>query len=390
MNENIKSNLLRLRVSNDMTQSSVAEKIGISLLAYRNIESGESIPSTPTIEKLANLFNVNPGVFWETPENTVKAVRFRALSEDKNIRKREEIIYTVANWLKEFNNLLLLLKQENKYTYQLSSLVGTTTDPIKMSELVREKMEISLEEPIRDICSLIESRAGIKIYAKEFFSDSFFGLSLLDNKNDRAIVVNTWNKISVERRKFTVAHELGHILLHEKSFQENITDENEQEEAEANCFASYFLMPYKSFIDEWCKYDNCDFIDKVIKIKQTFGVSYQVVLYRLSEIIKGMKKESQFNVWNAFREEYRKKYGVTLGKKDEMLPMNENIKELQSLSSTFYYGRGIADLVKQAFFQNIIDKKECARILKLSLEELDNIINSWKFDSLIQNLNNEI
>ena len=170
MKENIKSNLLRLRVSNGMTQSTVAEKIGISLLAYRNIESGESIPSTPTLDKLAKLFNVNPGVFWETPENTIKAVRFRALSEDKNIRKREEIIYTVANWLKEFNNLLLLLKQEDKYTYQLSSLVGTTTDPIKMAELARKEMKISQDEPIRDICSLIESRAGIKIYAKELLA----------------------------------------------------------------------------------------------------------------------------------------------------------------------------------------------------------------------------
>ena len=383
MSENIKSNLLRLRVSNDMTQSAVAEKIGISLLAYRNIETGESIPSTQTLEKLAKLYNVNPGVFWEIPENTIKAVRFRALSEKKNIRKREEIIFTVANWLKDFNNLLCLLKQENKYHYKLNSIVDKTTDPIEMAKLAREEMCISPSEPIRDICSLIESRAGIKIYAKEFFSDSFFGLSLFDNKEDRVIVVNTWNKISVERRKFTVAHELGHILLHEKSFQENITDEDKQEETEANCFASYFLMPQKSFLDEWCKYDNCDFVDKVIKIKQTFGVSYQVVLYRLSEIVKQMKQEAQFNVWQAFRYEYKNKYGVILGKKDEMLPMNENVKELQSLSSSFYYGRGIADLVKQAFVKKLINENDCARILKLSLEDVEKLEKVWKFDSLI-------
>lgn len=383
MSDNIKSNLLRLRVSNDMTQSAVAEGIGISLLAYRNIESGESRPSTSTLEKLAKLFNVNPGVFWETPENTIKAVRFRALSEDKNIRKREEIIYIVANWLKEFNDLLRKLKQEDKYSYKLKTIAGAIIDPIEMAKKARTEMKLSPNEPIRDICSLIESRAGIKIYAKEFFSDSFFGLSLFDNKEDRVIVVNTWNKISVERRKFTVAHELGHILLHEKSFQENITDEDKKEEMEANRFASYFLMPQETFLDEWCKYDNCDFVDKVIKIKQTFGVSYQVVLYRLSEIIKGMKKESQFNVWNVFRYEYKNKYGVTLGKKDEMLPMNENVKELQSLSSAFYYGRGIAELVKQAFTKDLINENDCARILKLSLEEVANLKEIWKLDSII-------
>ena len=382
MSSVIKSNLLRLRVSSGMPQSLVAEKVGISLLAYRNIESGESQPSANTLEKLAKVFNVNPGEFWEEPEQTIKAVRFRAL-ESKNIRKREEIIYTVADWLKEFNKLLEKLGQETKYDYKLKNISGTTTNPIEMSEKVRKELDISDEEPIRDICSLIESRAGIKIYAKEFFSDSFFGLSLIDNKSDRVIVVNTWNKISVERRKFTVAHELGHILLHENSYQENITDENSQEEQEANRFASYFLMPKKMFIKEWLKYDNYSFVDKVIKIKQTFGVSYQVVLYRLYDILKATGNDNNFNVWNTFRNEYKNKYGILLGKKDEMLPMNENIKELQSLSSTFYYGRGIADLVKQAFFNNIIDKDECARILKLTIEEITNLIEVWNLDSMI-------
>ncbi len=382
MSSVIKSNLLRLRVSSGMPQSLVAEKVGISLLAYRNIESGESQPSANTLEKLAKVFNVNPGEFWEEPEQTIKVVRFRAL-ESKNIRKREEIIYTVADWLKEFNKLLEKLGQETKYDYKLKNISGTTTNPIEMSEKVRKELDISDEEPIRDICSLIESRAGIKIYAKEFFSDSFFGLSLIDNKSDRVIVVNTWNKISVERRKFTVAHELGHILLHENSYQENITDENSQEEQEANRFASYFLMPKKMFIKEWLKYDNYSFVDKVIKIKQTFGVSYQVVLYRLYDILKATGNDNNFNVWNTFRNEYKNKYGILLGKKDEMLPMNENIKELQSLSSTFYYGRGIADLVKQAFFNNIIDKDECARILKLTIEEITNLIEVWNLDSMI-------
>lgn len=383
MSNIIKTNLLRLRVSSGMTQSLVAEKVGISLLAYRNIESGESQPSANTLEKLAKVFNVNPGKFWEESEQTIKAVRFRAL-ESKNIRKREEIIYTVADWLVEFNKLLELLKQETKYEYRLKDISGTTTDPIEMSKKARKQLDISDNEPIRDICSLIESRAGIKIYAKEFFSDSFFGLSLIDNKSDKVIVVNTWNKISVERRKFTVAHELGHILLHENSYQENITDENPQEEQEANRFASYFLMPKNMFIEEWLKYDNYSFIDKVIKIKQTFGVSYQVVLYRLYDILKATGNDNNFNVWNTFRNEYKSKYGIILGKKDEMLPMNENIKELQSLSSTFYYGRGIADLVKQAFSQKIIDKNECARILKLTAEEITNLIEVWNLDSMIK------
>ena len=142
-------------------------------------------------------------------------------------------------------------------------------------------------------------------------------------------------------------------------------------------------MPYGMFLEEWSKYDNYDFIEKVIKIKQTFGVSYQVVLYRLYDILKSSGNDKKFNVWSEFRKEYKNRYGIELGRKDEMLPMNENVKELQSLASTFYYGRGIADLVKQAFFNKLIKEDECARILKLSIEEVQKLINLWKFDTYI-------
>ena len=182
---------------------------------------------------------------------------------------------------------------------------------------------------------------------KRIFSDSFFGLSLVDNNKNRVIVVNTWNKISVERRKYTVAHELGHLLLHGESYQSADKVEDKKEEKQADVFASHFLMPEEIFIKEWNKYSNYDFIEKVIKIKQTFGVSYQVVLYRLSDILKKCKID--INIWKVFNDDYMRKYHIKLDRKDEMIPMNENVKELQSLSNNFYYGRGIADLVRQAY-----------------------------------------
>ena len=106
-------------------------------------------------------------------------------------------------------------------------------------------------------------------------------------------------------------------------------------------------------------------------------------LINLLHILKSTGNDKKFNVWIEFRKEYKNRYGIELGRKDEMFPMNENVKELQSLASTFYYGRGIADLVKQAFFNNLIKEDECARLLKLSIEEVQKLINLWKFDSYI-------
>jgi len=382
MSKYIHGNLLRLRISNGKTQEEIANEADISLLAYRNIESGKSTPSINTLESLAKVFNVSVAEFLKEI-NVIEAVRFRAL-KNKSIKKREEIIYSVSTWLEDFNELIDKLNDNDKYTYKLKDLEGKYPDPKEMAKLVRKRFgdaddPVRENEPIRDICGLLEFRAGIKVYAKEFNSDNFFGLSLKDSNNNRVIAINTWDRISVERRIFTAAHELGHILLHSNSYKANITDENEQEEKEADIFASYFLMPEKEFINEWIKCDNCDFVDRVIKVKQIFRVSYKVVLYRLNEIFK--KRNPKSNIWSKFYIEYAKKYKVKLSVKDEMQSLDANTKELQSLSSNFYFGRGIASLVKKAYYKKLITTNEGARILGFSnILEMQDLIKAWELE----------
>ncbi len=375
MNENIQSNLLRLRILNDKTQEKIAEDAGISLLTYRNIESGKSMPNIDTLTKLANVFNVRIEDFFKEC-NKIEAVRFRAVNE-KNIKKREEIIYIVSSWLENFNNLVNKLNENDNYRYKLEDIEGSTLDPKEMANKVRAKFDIK-NEPIRDICGLLEFRAGIKLYAREFNSDNFFGLSLKDSNNNRVVVVNTWDRISVERRIFSVAHELGHILLHLNSFNSDLTFEDPQEEKEADTFASYLLMPENEFLQEWQKADNCDFVDRVIKVKQIFRVSYKVVLYRLNELIKLQKPN--YNIWPIFYREYSKKYNTKLSKKDEMYSLNVNSKELQALSNNIYFGRGIASLVKKAYMQKLLSIEKCAEILDKTKDEMKYLINTWDLE----------
>ncbi|MDD9984029.1 MAG: ImmA/IrrE family metallo-endopeptidase [Gammaproteobacteria bacterium] len=66
-----------------------------------------------------------------------------------------------------------------------------------------------------------------------------------------AVVVNTWDRISVERWIFTAAHEFGHLLLHPDENRRDATELPVQAEREADVFASEFLMPETAFATEW-------------------------------------------------------------------------------------------------------------------------------------------
>lgn len=375
MNKNVSQNLVKLRVTNKYTQEFVAEHSDISLLAYRNIESGKSKPNLSTLEKIAKVYKIEVTDLLKETQQQITKVRFRAL-EKKNIRKREDIISEISLWAEKYNKLVNQLNLESSFKYKLADIENTTKDPIIMAYKARKALGLE-NETVMDICNLIEFKAGIKIMAKQFNSDSFFGLSAEDIYGGKIIVVNTWNRISVERRIFSVAHELGHILMHFLNVKNDLTSEDKDEEKEANTFASHFLMPDSDFISVWNKSANCDFVDRVIRVKQIFRVSYQVVLYRLSEYVKN--NNIDFDTWRTFAILYRKKYGVKIDWKKEVASnLDENSKELRALSNQFYSSGRLAELIKKAVDNNTISQTEAADILDLDTREISEFQKSWK------------
>ena len=88
---------------------------------------------------------------------------------------------------------------------------------------------------------------------------------------------------SARRKVFTLAHEIGHIVLHGNRQDEFIdyrkdnnkrkanNKEEEQKEWEADNFASELLMPVEHFIQTWYKLDQIPW-----KVAPEYGVSERV------------------------------------------------------------------------------------------------------------------
>lgn len=90
------------------------------------------------------------------------------------------------------------------------------------------------------------------------------------------------------RQRFTVAHEIGHFMLHREhgSFEDGLLFRNNQfnqQEREANLFAALLLMPDREFKPAVARYE-------LEELARTFGVSQQAVKYRIEQI-------SQSAIW---------------------------------------------------------------------------------------------
>ncbi len=373
-------NLRRLRGAKGLTQQQLAESAGLSRVGYRNIETGKSVPKVETLQSLAGALEV-PVQQLVARVHEIYQVRFRSL---KRLRSKEQILAEVGRKLADVNELEEALDERRPFELAgiPDSIPGSGIDrAVAAAEAVREAFGRRDDEPIRDICGLLESK-GVKVFSIRLASYDFFGLSVGPEDGGPAIIVNTWDRISVERWIFSAAHELGHLILHLADYDVAVANEDREQEREANAFASYFLMPQEVFQKEWDETYGLPFVSRVLKVKRMFRVSYKTVLYRLAE------SNPKVNVWRLFQNGYRQRFGRTLERADEPVairasdyhagaPESRRAGEPTHLVAEDFLHDRLWRLVRQGVEGGHISLSKGAEILGLSLDDMRATTRGW-------------
>lgn len=99
-----------------------------------------------------------------------------------------------------------------------------------------------------------DGRCSVRIKV-EF--DAFYQYGEIGDNAYHCVVLGT-EKPSFVRRQFSAAHELGHIVLHEKfnDLDEVSREDFRKREDEANEFAAEFLLPKAAFLNDLKMYPN--------------------------------------------------------------------------------------------------------------------------------------
>jgi len=162
---------------------------------------------------------------------------------------------------------------------------------IKQTDALATHMIISalgkIEAPI-DVRK-IAKHYKIEVVEIAMPSDNQSGMILIKSKDDVMIAINENEPES--RRRFTIAHELGHYKSYElqgKTGEESVIEYRNgasslgtsSEEVFANGFAASLLMP-KDAIDDCIKYNNCKYVRELSAI---FNVSDATMGFRLKKL----------------------------------------------------------------------------------------------------------
>lgn len=366
-------NVARLRADRGLTQAELAKKARLSRVALGKIERGEVVPRADTVSGLARALRVQLRELVSTV-HPVSGVRFRA---KKRVNNREQILAEVSDWLLAYNWLESELDIHQRFVLQ--DLLGSQLAPDQLALQARSALKLTPKEAVRDICGLLEDK-GVKVLLLKKATDAFFGLSIAPGNGGPSVVVNNWDRISVERWIFTAAHELGHILLHTEAYDRERGHEEESEEREADKFASHFLMPDEGFEAEWKQSRGLPLLVRVLKVKRIYRVSYKTVLHRLVE----SQRESK-DVWPIFQIQHKRKFGKTLRKVDEpeRLEAGEfrldwsRSGEPEGLSESDFVQDRLYGLVRTALEEEVVSMRRGAEILRIPHAQMRETAASW-------------
>lgn len=110
-------------------------------------------------------------------------------------------------------------------------------------------------------------------------------------------VIGINSRHSKARQRFTIAHELGHLTLHDinvhidRDFRVMNRDSMSSTatnplEIEANRFAAELLMPYDMVLAEFDEQGvDMEHLDEVSRLAKRYGVSVQAMMHRIANIL---------------------------------------------------------------------------------------------------------
>lgn len=173
-----------------------------------------------------------------------------------------------------------------------TKLKGSRLNAKSLIEILENSgYELKLPIDVNEIINIL----GIPVEKRPDFRKSKVTGSISMKEGTPKIWINPMMNQSKERERFTLAHELGHFMLHiAPSFKdEYISDDNiewnrdsnwDVREMEANKFAAELLMPSEQIKEEFNTLDSANKEIKVEKLSEAFKVSRQAVQFRLQSL----------------------------------------------------------------------------------------------------------
>lgn len=253
----------------------LAGAVGVSKQMISKYEAAKSIPDSSVLVELAKALDQKADYFFRPRSIEIGAVEFRkksSLQKGKVTAIAEQVHVMLENYVAIEDILALESKFINPIAEHEIKQMDNVEDAV---DKVRMEWEIGFD-PILNIVELIESK-GVKVLEIDLSLDNFDGMAAYVDHSYPVVVVN--KHFTIERKRFTLLHELGHLLL-------NCGDSISHKELERYCnrFAAAMLLPAKVAIEKFGGMREKIALKELELVQRRYGISIPALVYRLADL----------------------------------------------------------------------------------------------------------
>jgi Zn-dependent peptidase ImmA (M78 family)/transcriptional regulator with XRE-family HTH domain len=319
----------------------------VSAQAIGKYERDEDMPGSRVLIALADALGVSEDYLLSEDEIALEGVDFRkkaSSSAREEAALEARTIHMLERYL-TIEDLLQLRSVDWEQPRSAPHPVTDVRDAEDAARSVREDWGLG-NDPIPNLAELLEER-GVKVMSLDL--DDIDGLAARVHRRGRdaarVIVIkrSTWS----ERKRFNLAHELGHMVM-------SVTGRIDGEKA-AHRFAGAFLMPADVLRAEVGASRSSLSLGELVVLKERFGVSVQALTFRCKDL--SIINQAAFSkLFATFTERGWRSFPY-----EEPATMKPELEEPKRFERLCY----------RALAEGVIGESRAAELLGISARELD-------------------
>lgn len=335
--------LKNARLRNGFSLQQVADQVGLSKQMISKYEMGLSMPGSETLINLSRLLRVRIDHLFQKSDYVIGEISFRKRSKLRGKRELalKEIIRTKIEQY-------FLIEDQLGISHEFKNpLVENQISSVEQAQnaayLLKEKWHIG-QDAIFNAVGLLEEK-HIKVIEIEDFTGDFDGLATwVDGKYPLIVLSKT---APVERKRFTLFHELGHIVLSMNK------ETHSNQEKYCHAFASEMLLSRENLVMELGSSNRRRiYIEEIKNLQIKYGMSISAIVYKLGDM-EFLSKEQIRNFFIKLRSDQSFKNEVDY-------PRYQGIE----------HSNRFENLVLRALSEESISLSKASSLLDLSISDL--------------------
>lgn len=276
MKEIFAKRLKSARTLAGLSQDELVQRMGdlVTKNAISKYEKGEMMADGKVLLALAQALDVKTDYFFRAFSVEIENIEFRKKSK-LSAKKESAIRERVTDMVERYLEVEQFLSIQSEFSNPLAGQVIHTGQDVEAAVnhlLSAWKLGVNA---LPNVIELLEDKE-IKVIEIDA-PDEFDGFSGWADGKYPVIVIN--EHYTIERKRLTALHELGHLLL---QFGQELT----HREKEHLCFrfAGAMLIPEETFRMELGQHRSQVSLQELISMKETYGISVQAIMQRAKDL----------------------------------------------------------------------------------------------------------